>query len=763
MVHMEYQTQEEVDEFKGFVKKYLHASQILYDLVPLISSLLDDPYLSSFSKGQTILTQYFEMAERSHTDLIKKAIAIRINEKLPYTNEMTKVKVNRVTATEFKAKNRHELPNESKTLFSQIMKSFKNPEKWKKNDRRPFKVKFINENAVDLGGPMRDAISNMCSEIMSDVLPLLKPTANNQVGVNPGIDCYQINSKSAQTHMLNKFTFFGYLLGWSLRNMGGLAIDLPIAFWRRVIKGSEGQYTYTLEDLHEMDIFRADLLSKILSDAKTLLNDEIFASQYDGFTFEAAINDAGQTEELCPGGSKIQLTRENASEFVELYLAKLTELDALQFERVSLAIEDCVGKRMLKQLTPEIASSRTCSKAEITPDAFKNAVKFKAREDSEDERNWHKWFWDIFRNDMSKHDRMLALKFMSGNSRINQGQQYAIYQKGTKDSFPEGHTCFSTMDIPLYSSRELMKERMLSAFRMCGDIDLDENYADSSFNEDDSQQNASDQEGDESASNQSVSNELDESHVPARRGGNAAYYNYIQYERQVSDVEESKNGPVELQMTNLFDQTIEEENHAEISICDSALDNFFSVKEQTDFEMVKEQCTKIKIEGSEEGKEFFIDQKGRIYDPETGKCIGEKEMDEEQKKAVDEEFKTLLEDNVVKIDVKREVNLPAAMLDQGYEVFEEQLDENLEPTSDEIEEYAKYLGMDLQNDQYLFYLAREGLMAPLKFPWVPCKDKQGVVWYYNVETNEKQKDHPVDDQYRQKYQKLKAQEETKEN
>ena len=46
-----------------------------------------------------------------------------------------------------------------------------------------------------------------------------------------------------------------------------------------------------------------------------------------------------------------------------------------------------------------------------------------------------------------------------------------------------------------------MKERMLSAFRMCGDIDLDENYADSSFNEDDSQQNASDQEGDESASN----------------------------------------------------------------------------------------------------------------------------------------------------------------------------------------------------------------------------------------------------------------------
>ena len=62
--------------------------------------------------------------------------------------------------------------------------------------------------------------------------------------------------------MLKKFTFLGYFLGWSLRNMGGLAIDLPIAFWRRICKGSQA-YVYTLEDLQEMDLFRAEMLKQI--------------------------------------------------------------------------------------------------------------------------------------------------------------------------------------------------------------------------------------------------------------------------------------------------------------------------------------------------------------------------------------------------------------------------------------------------------------------------------------------------------------------
>ena len=103
---------------------------------------------------------------------------------------------------------------------------------------RPFHVTMVNEGAADCGGPMRDTISNLCSEATSSVLPLLLPTANNLARMEPSMDCFRLNYDSKEPHELKKFTFLGYFLGWSLRNRGSLALDFPICFWRRLCKGN---------------------------------------------------------------------------------------------------------------------------------------------------------------------------------------------------------------------------------------------------------------------------------------------------------------------------------------------------------------------------------------------------------------------------------------------------------------------------------------------------------------------------------------------
>lgn len=139
------------------------------------------------------------------------------------------------------------------------MHCMKDPMRYKKADTRIFSVKFVNEGSIDCGGPMRDFISNLCLEIMSDVLPLLRPTGNNLARMEPGMDCYTLNAKSKEPHMLKKFTWLGYMLGWSLRNMAGLAIDLPIALWKRICNGSKN-YVYDLDDLREIDVYRSDML-----------------------------------------------------------------------------------------------------------------------------------------------------------------------------------------------------------------------------------------------------------------------------------------------------------------------------------------------------------------------------------------------------------------------------------------------------------------------------------------------------------------------
>ena len=66
---------------------------------------------------------------------------------------------------------------------------------------------------------------------------------------------------------------------------------------------------------------------------------------------------------------------------------------------------------------------------------------------------------------------------------------------------------------------------------------------------------------------------------------------------------------------------------------------------------------------------------------------------------------------------------PAAGGDaQAPIVLEEEVDPNYVPTEDEILEYAKWLGMDPEEDKDLFYIAKEGLKAPLPKDWKPCKD-----------------------------------------
>ena len=94
---------------------------------------------------------------------------------------------------------------------------------------------------------MRDTITAICNELMSEVLPLLRPTANNKANLEPETDSYQLNEKTKEAHNLRKFSFLGYLLGWSFISIGCLNLDFPSAFWARLAGGLD--YVYSLDDL----------------------------------------------------------------------------------------------------------------------------------------------------------------------------------------------------------------------------------------------------------------------------------------------------------------------------------------------------------------------------------------------------------------------------------------------------------------------------------------------------------------------------------
>eukprot|EP01083_Nonionella_stella_P001195 3487_1 len=85
-------------------------------------------------------------------------------------------------------------------------------------------------------------------------------------------------------------------------------------------------------------------------------------------------------------------------------------------------------------------------------------------------------------------------------------------------------------------------------------------------------------------------------------------------------------------------------------------------------------------------------------------------------------------------------------------ILDEPFDPNFEPSTDQIEDYAKFMGMKLDDpvDKSLLYLAREALIAPLPHPWKPCQ-VDGQTYYFNFETGESLWEHPVDTYYKKMF------------
>ena len=159
------------------------------------------------------------------------------------------VNFSRIKASEFLLEQRFEKPGEVQTLFTQLMCNYWFKSFWHLdiNTKTPFEGAYHNERSCDAGGPMRDTITAICNELMSEALPLLRPTANNRANLEPETDCYQLNEQTKEPHNLQKFSFFGYLLGWSFISIGSLNLDLPSAFWARLAGGLD--YVYSLDDL----------------------------------------------------------------------------------------------------------------------------------------------------------------------------------------------------------------------------------------------------------------------------------------------------------------------------------------------------------------------------------------------------------------------------------------------------------------------------------------------------------------------------------
>jgi len=89
-----------------------------------------------------------------------------------------------------------------------------------------------------------------------------------------------------------------------------------------------------------------------------------------------------------------------------------------------------------------------------------------------------KWFWECVQ-EMDAEERALLLQFITGTSKVPIGgfkalpgmdgiQRLQIHASGNSDTMlPSAHTCFNQLDLPRYSSKKILKEKVMLAVREC--------------------------------------------------------------------------------------------------------------------------------------------------------------------------------------------------------------------------------------------------------------------------------------------------------
>ena len=158
--------------------------------------------------------------------------------------------------------------------------------------------------------------------------------------------------------------------------------------------------------------------------------------------------------ELIDNGKNIKVTLENVEIFIELAQSILIEEINNKIKFIKDGLYAAIGKNILQLLKWEQLEEMVCG------DAIFNIKEFKDNTLCDNNEKIIQWFWEWLEN-CNEEDKFKYLKFVSGRSRLPKSKyEHKINVVNDKILFPFSHTCFSTLFLPKYDSKDILFERM---------------------------------------------------------------------------------------------------------------------------------------------------------------------------------------------------------------------------------------------------------------------------------------------------------------
>ncbi|KAJ8754891.1 hypothetical protein K2173_015403 [Erythroxylum novogranatense] len=321
-------------------------------------------------------------------------------------------------------------------------------------------VQFQGEEGIDAGGLTREWYQ-LLSRVIFDKGALLFTTVGNNATFQP-------NPNSVyQTEHLSYFKFVGRVVAKALYDGQLLDVYFTRSFYKHILG-----VKVTYHDIEAVDPDYYKNLKWMLENDVSDVPDLTFSMDPDEEKHILYEKTEVTDYELKPGGRNIRVTEETKHEYVDLVADHiLTNAIRPQITSFLEGFDELVPRQLISIFNDKELELLISGLPEIDLDDLKANTEYTGYTAAS---GVVQWFWEAVKG-FSKEDMARLLQFVTGTSKVPlegfkalQGisgpQRFQIHKAyGSPERLPSAHTCFNQLDLPEYTSKQQLQERLLLA------------------------------------------------------------------------------------------------------------------------------------------------------------------------------------------------------------------------------------------------------------------------------------------------------------
>ncbi|KAI0699215.1 hypothetical protein BC835DRAFT_1412679 [Cytidiella melzeri] len=320
-------------------------------------------------------------------------------------------------------------------------------------------VRFYHEEGVDAGGVTREWFQILARQMFNPDYCLFQPCAADKLTYQPN------KASSINPEHLSFFKFVGRIIGKAIYDGRLLDAYFARSLYRQIL-GKPVDY----RDVEWVDPEYYKSLCWILENDPSLLE----------LTFSVEADEFGVTKlvELKENGATSPVTQENKREFVQLSAQwRLYSSIKDQIEALLGGFYEIIPKELITIFDEKELELLISGTPDIDVDEWRAATEYNGYTSSDPAIVW---FWRALKS-FNREERAKVLSFATGTSRVPLGgfvdlqgvqgtQRFSIHRAyGEVDRLPQAHTCFNQIDLPQYSSYEMLRQQVLLAIHEGGE------------------------------------------------------------------------------------------------------------------------------------------------------------------------------------------------------------------------------------------------------------------------------------------------------